>query len=118
MESAPERRYQVPSLAELEELHKKDPELARRFFDLAVSAMEAEERNNSALITEAIKTSQGTRAFRVLCMLCGTGLALLSLALTAYAIYARADLPSIAIILTGVAGVAGVFLWGYRPKEK
>ena len=118
MEGAPERRYAVPSLDELSELHEKDPELARKFFDLAVTAIEAEERNNSALIEESIRNSHGTRGFRVLCVLCGTGLALLSLALTAFAIYVKADLPSLAVILTGVAGIAGVFLWGYRPRDR
>ena len=32
-------------------------------------------------------------------------------------LFMKADILSIAVILGPLAGVAGVFVWGYKPKE-
>lgn len=55
--------------------------------------------------------------YRYLSIISGEILALASLAVIAYGIHRGSQLTHIAIAISPVAGLAGVFVWGYRPKD-
>lgn len=57
------------------------------------------------------------RNYRILTVMSGTFLATASLALCAFAINKSADLLPLAGVLGPIAGIAGVFVWGYRPNK-
>jgi hypothetical protein len=47
----------------------------------------------------------------------GSILALSAFLLAAYAIYQKANLLDLAALITPIAGLAGVFLWGFQRKN-
>ena len=55
--------------------------------------------------------------YRILSVLCGTGLAIGSLLLCAYAIASHVQLAPLGLVLGPICGLAGVFVWGYRPRQ-
>ncbi len=65
---------------------------------------------------ERVREIQHLRTYRVLTVMSGTFLAAASLAVCAFAIWKGASLAPLAAVLAPIAGIAGVFVWGYRPK--
>jgi hypothetical protein len=55
--------------------------------------------------------------FRQSGLIYGTLLALSALALGAFGIINKAELLSLAALITPIAGLAGVFIWGYQRRD-
>ncbi|NVN80577.1 MULTISPECIES: hypothetical protein [unclassified Vibrio] len=101
----------------LNELNKLVPEEAAKHLEL----WRQEYKNYLTAVSnqesEKLIDQRHLRNYRILTVMSGTFLALSSLALCAFAIHEKADLVPLAAVLTPIAGIAGVFVWGYRPNK-
>lgn len=64
----------------------------------------------------ADKDASHKRLYSMVSVLSGTFLATISIALVGFALFQKADLTPVAWVLAPVTSIAGVFVWGYRPK--
>ena len=116
MDDEEEGRFLWPPLQALAALEHVSPELARRFLEEWIDSKAVYAQALADRIADAIESSRHHRRYRTTSIWLGTVLAALSLAVGAYGIYAQANLLHIAALLAPVSGVAGVFIWGYRPN--
>lgn len=107
----------LPSAAELKRAEEMSPGSAKKLLEAHISALERYEERLDAVIRAQVQAGRHIQFFRMLSVLLGTFLASASLGLCGFAIYERAELSNIAWVLGPVTGLAGVFVWGYRPKE-
>ena len=108
----------LPSSAALKRAEEAAPGGARRLFELHCQAIENHECRVNEEHAEKRRQSNHLRLYRYFSVVCGLTLAIASLALCALAIERKTDLWPLAVVLGPIAGIAGVFLWGYRPKDQ
>lgn len=107
-----------PNLPPEEELKRAEKAVrggARRLFELYIRSAEHHENRLDSKLQEFVAIQHHLQRYRNMSVLCGTGLAAASLLLCAFAIYSNAALAPLVWVLAPVTGLAGVFVWGYRP---
>ena len=107
-----------PSAAELKPAEDYSSGSGGRLLELYCAALENYERRLDEKIAEERKQAHHLRLYRYVSVLSGTLLAVASLALCAFGIERQTDLLPLAGVLGPVAGLAGVFIWGYRPQDQ
>lgn len=107
-----------PTSAELKRAEDAAPGGAKQLFDLYCIALQSYERRMDEIYAESRRNSRHLRLYRYFSVLSGMLLAIASLALCAFGIERQADLLPLAGVLGPVAGLAGVFIWGYRPRPQ
>lgn len=108
----------MPSAAELKRAEDSSPGSGRRLLELYCVTVENYERRLDEEVAEDRKQSHHLRLYRYVSVLSGTLLAIASLALCAFGIERQTNLLSLAGVLGPGAGLAGVFIWGYRPQDQ
>jgi hypothetical protein len=108
---------QVPTTAELRRADDFVEGGARKLFDIYCQNVEKYQEREDARLSKELTEQRHLHNYRALSIIAGTGLAMASLLLCGYAIYKEANLLPVAGVLGPVAGIAGVFVWGYRPKD-
>ncbi len=105
----------MPTAAELDRAEKVHPGRAKVLLDAYVAAGHEYLR----LQVEASSEGRSDRAklwtYRFASVWCGMVLGVSSLGVIAFAVAHNASLAPLAAALTPVAGIAGVFVWGYAP---
>lgn len=90
---------------------------AKALFDLYQTSANNYERRVDEDKLRQTRQENHAVFLRYLSIVCGTLLAFASLSLSAFAIQRGASLVPLAAVLTPIAGIAGVFLWGYRVLD-
>jgi hypothetical protein len=107
----------APPLEELEKLFTKSPNAAKDYVDYWFEQRKAYDELAIERLRDEIASNRHKRFFSVLSVILGTVLASASLMVCVYGIYAKASLWELSLFLAPVSGLAGIFLWGYRPKD-
>jgi hypothetical protein len=92
------------------------PGSAQKLFDMYRAALQASERRQDDAHLEHFKEQRHLRLYRYFSVLSGVFLAIAALGLCAFGIERQANRYPIAALLTPIAGLAGVFIWNYRPR--
>lgn len=106
-----------PSPADLKKVETALPGSAKILFDQYRIAVTNYERRVDEDKLHQTRQENHAVFLRYLSIVCGTLLALASLSLSAFAIQRGASLTPLAAVLAPIAGIAGVFLWGYRISD-
>jgi uncharacterized membrane protein len=102
--------------ATLQKLESLVPGEAQRFLELVREEFRCYLDATRKESERQAREQQHLRLYSILSVILGTFLATASLALCAYAIQRGANLAPLAAVLGPVAGIAGVFIWGYQPR--
>ena len=110
-------RPKVPTANELQRVNEIQPGAAADLIKSYIDSVTRHEDRLDRELTTQLRIQAWALIYRYVSVACGSALALCSLGVCAYAIHAKADLVPVAIVLGPVAGLAGIFVWGYRPKS-
>ena len=110
----PVNRPPLPTAAELKRAEDASPGGAARLLDLYCIACQSYERRTDEMYTEHRRHTSHLRQYRYFSVLSGMTLAIGSLGLCAYGVESKANLLPLAAALGPVAGLAGIYIWGYR----
>ncbi len=105
----------MPTGAELERAEKAYPGSAKRLLDTYVAAGQAYLQLQVREFEKAESDAAKLWTYRWANIVCGMDLGVSSLGVIAFAVAREASLAPLAAALTPVAGIAGVFVWGYAP---
>lgn len=111
------RQNPLPSAAELRRAEEAVAGGAKRLFYLHCESIENGERRLNEALELRRSQLQHLQRYQMLSVACGTMLGFASLVLCAFGIAQKADLAPLALVLGPVSAIAGVFVWGYRPKD-
>jgi hypothetical protein len=111
------KRPPLPTATELQRVEDVSPGGAGRLLDLYCTAWQSHERRTNVICAEQRLHASHLRQYRCLSVLSGMTLAIGSLGLCAYGIEHQANLLPLACVLGPVTGLAGIFIWGYRPRQ-
>lgn len=111
-------RPPLPTSAEMKRSEDAAPGGAKQLFDLYCISLQNYERRMDEASMESRRDARHLRLYRYFSVLSGMLLAISSLGLCAFGIERKADLLLVAGVLGPVAGLAGVFIWGYRPRAQ
>ncbi|MCJ2137021.1 hypothetical protein MKK69_23750 [Methylobacterium sp. J-026] len=93
------------------------PGSGARFLDAYFRALETDDDERRAQLRTMVADASHARIYRHLCLFLGTALASGTIALGAFAVAQGANVYAIAALVTPIAGLAGVFVWGgQRPN--
>jgi hypothetical protein len=104
--------------SDLERIHAHSPDAAVQYLQNWLELKTHYDRALVEQILDEIANSRHKRLYGILSVLLGTFLATFSLGVCLYGIHEGSNLFALAAMLAPVSGLAGVFVWGYRPREK
>lgn len=70
-----------------------------------------------ARIDIAKEDAKAIRAYRMYSLFAGFGLGLLAFILAGFGIHNKTSILELTGLVGAISGIAGVFVWGYRPKD-
>jgi hypothetical protein len=111
------QRPPLLSLAALQKIDSLATGEAARFLELQRREFELYLETSRLNAEQQALDFQHLRIYRIISIISGTFLATGSLALCAFAVEKGANLVPIAAVLAPIAGIAGVFIWGYQPRR-
>lgn len=109
-------RPEIPSAALLKQAEQVAAGSAKLLLEQHVAALAAHERRLDEQLSANLAYFRHVATYRYVSVLSGLLLAVVSLGVITFAIDRGAALTQLAAVLTPIAGLAGVFLWGYRPS--
>lgn len=110
-------RPRFPTSAELKRAEEASLGGAKQLFELHCVALQNYERRMDEINQESRRHARHLRLYRYFSVLSGLLLSIASLALCAFGIERKANLLPLVGVFGPVAGLAGIFIWGYRPRE-
>lgn len=104
-------------LSDLDRINSHSPEIAAQYLRNWLELKDQYERAIVASMLDEVENSRHRRFYSILSVVLGTFLATISLVVCLYGIHEGANLLALAALLGPVSGLAGVFVWGYRPQQ-
>jgi hypothetical protein len=108
---------ELPSRNELQLLEDIEPGSGKKRIQLHLYSIKKKIEQKDRELDAKEKHQKHIQKYRYFSVAAGCLLALASLALCAFFVYMNADITPLAYILGPLAGLAGVFIWGYRPSK-
>lgn len=105
----------IPTKEDLENTEAIVPGSAKLQFELYLKRVDNYEERLDLQLNSQIQDLLYIQYYRFFSILAGTILGIGCLGLCAYAVHHKQSVGSIALVLTPLAGLSGVFVWGYRP---
>jgi hypothetical protein len=109
--------FKLPTAEELKVIASLSPELGKVLIDIWAEnqrSLMAIKENEHLIFDKNAKTK---RIQSILAPVLGTLMATIAFALGAFGIQANANLWAIAALITPIAGLAGVLIWGYQKSK-
>jgi hypothetical protein len=104
-------------VVDLERIQSVSPEIAAQYLQSWLEVTKLYEKAAVEQMADDIANSRHKRLYSILSLSLGTFPATISLGVCLYGIHQGTNLLSLAAMIGPVAGLAGVFVWGYRPKS-
>lgn len=108
----------MPTSAELKRADEASPGGAKERLQLYFEAIKNHERRLDGELEFRAREQKHVQSYRLLSVACGALLGFSSLILCGYGLAVGANLLPLAAVLAPVSGIAGVFVWGYRPTAR
>ena len=88
------------------------------YLDLHFEIVRRDEHRKDLELDAKLANLIHIQRYRYFSVASGCLLALASLGICGFAVHQSVDITPLAFVLGPLAGLAGVFIWGYRPPEK
>jgi hypothetical protein len=108
----------IPTIAELTRVENASEGAAARVLDVYFTAAKKHEERLDRELEAKLAYQQHVQRYRYVSVACGSFLALASLGVCALGVWQKVDIVPLAWVLGPVTGLAGVFVWGYRPRSE
>src|SRR4051794_22904750 len=110
-------KFKLPSKAELQRAEAAKPGVGKEWIDLYFEVVRSEMQRELQEQLARLSYLRHIQRYRYFSVAAGCTLALASLGICAYGIHEKVDITPLAVVLGPLAGLAGVFIWGYRPGK-
>ena len=107
----------MPTPSELRKAEEASPGSANLLVYDYLSARDRYFSQQEQEFRERVRQLQRINVFRLASLFCGMVLGLASLSVLTWGVVRGVDPRYLAVGLSPVAGIAGVFLWGYQPDK-